>query len=242
MVRKKCELKGCEKPSLDSAANVKTLDGTVAEGGGVPAVCDGCGGAFCVTYVQGEPKAHKCIPKTAVVTEDKNATAKALLAKAFPKSATASSAASPPTGSETSDVVQQEGSGNSMPPMPKSKDPAKEAQLRKVELMKMRQKAVPVESQFTRSGSTVPSVDNRRFFNARDAGAPGNPSVAYWATKDVIAGKVLDRLVTLLKVASNADGYKLEVQGANVERKNAELSRPIGEQMEDGDTLVVVGA
>lgn len=52
VARKKCELKGCEKPSLDSAA--KTSDegsdggGTVAEEGRVPAVCDGCGGAFCV--------------------------------------------------------------------------------------------------------------------------------------------------------------------------------------------------
>lgn len=51
MARKKCELKGCEKPSLDSAAkSVEGSDGggTVAEEGRVPAVCDGCGGAFCV--------------------------------------------------------------------------------------------------------------------------------------------------------------------------------------------------
>lgn len=47
IARQKCELKGCEKPSLDSAANVGSSD-AVAER--VPAVCDACGGAFCVRY------------------------------------------------------------------------------------------------------------------------------------------------------------------------------------------------
>ncbi|KIO23437.1 hypothetical protein M407DRAFT_78089, partial [Tulasnella calospora MUT 4182] len=120
VTRQKCELKGCEKPSLDSAANVGSSD-AVAER--VAAVCDACGGAFCVSHR--EPKSHNCIP-TAVATEDKNAKAKALLAKAFPASKTASSPVNPPTGSP--------------------KDPAREARLRKVELMKMRQQAVPVET------------------------------------------------------------------------------------------------
>ncbi|KAG9040721.1 hypothetical protein FS837_000268 [Tulasnella sp. UAMH 9824] len=237
VARQKCELKGCEKPSLDSAANVGSSD-AVSER--VPAVCDACGGAFCVR----EPKSHSCIPTTAVATEDKNAKAKALLAKAFPASKTASSAESAPSGSVTSGTVPNPDPTSS----PKPKDPAREARLRKVEVMKMRHQAVPVEAQFARSGATLPPVDKRRFFKARYAGGGETTTtgsvVAYWVSKDVIAGKVVDRLITLLKVAPNTDGHKLEVQGTSVEeeRKLVELSRPIGEQVEDGDTLVVVAA
>ncbi|KAG8953918.1 hypothetical protein FRC04_000901 [Tulasnella sp. 424] len=184
--------------------------------------------------------------------QDKNAQAKALLAKAFPalkkETAYASPAESAPSGSVTteSSSVPNPNPNNGMPPKPK--DPAKEARLRKVEVMKMRHQAVPVEAQYARVGATLPPVDRRRFFKARcettTSGGETGSVVAYWVTKDVIAGKVVDRLVALLKAAPNATGYGLEVQGPSVEleggRKLVELSKPIGEQVEDGDTVVVV--
>ncbi|KAG8977819.1 hypothetical protein FRC05_000346 [Tulasnella sp. 425] len=144
--------------------------------------------------------------------QDKNAQAKALLAKAFPalkkETAYASPAESAPSGSVTteSSSVPNPNPNNGMPPKPK--DPAKEARLRKVEVMKMRHQAVPVEAQYARVGATLPPVDRRRFFKARcettTSGGETGSVVAYWVTKDVIAGKVVDRLVALLKAAPNA--------------------------------------
>lgn len=132
-----------------------------------------------------EPKAHRCVPT--VATEDRNAQAKALLAKAFPVSkketASASPAESAPTGSVTSESssVPNPNPNTGMPPKPK--DPAKEARLRKVELMKMRHQAVPVEAQFARSGATLPPVDRRRFFKATTTSGGAGSVVAYWVTK-----------------------------------------------------------
>lgn len=133
-----------------------------------------------------EPKAHNCVHSTtAVATEDRNAQAKALLAKAFSASKTASPARSAPTGSGSSASVVPE--PNSMPPKPK--DPAKEARLRKVELMKMRHQAVPVEAQFARSGATHPPVDKRLFFKARSETSSMGSAVAYWVTKVRVASR-----------------------------------------------------
>lgn len=109
-----------------------------------PAVCSRCSFAFCAPYVDVAcpglilvgplcpkpfshryPSSHSC--PTPEKSPQKNSAAQALLAKHFPASATGSKSTLPST----------------VKTRPRTTDPVKLAQIRKVELMKMKLKATP---------------------------------------------------------------------------------------------------
>ncbi|KAI0060837.1 hypothetical protein BV25DRAFT_1827397 [Artomyces pyxidatus] len=115
-----------DRPALDKlqrcavvACTRPSLDGFVSDAqAGVRARCPRCTLGYCASHR--DPAQHAC-PVPVPQAPPKNAAAHALLAKHFPSSAAA------PRKAKTK----------------RPTDPAKLAQLRKVELMKMRQRAAP---------------------------------------------------------------------------------------------------
>ncbi|KAG8983482.1 hypothetical protein FRB94_010055 [Tulasnella sp. JGI-2019a] len=169
--------------------------------------------------------------------DEKNAKAKALLAKAFPSmgEAKATKPATSPSPISSPSAIQSA-----------RKKPLTASQ-KKVELMRMRHKAVPIDPRFERKGVTIPSLENRRFFKAKalDKGAESEEKV-FWSVPDMIGGRVLDNLGRILKVGNGNSPTQLQrlvddvTGGSSVEPIELQLSVPIGEQTEDGDTLLLV--
>lgn len=99
---------------------------------------------------------------------DKNAEAKALLAKAYPERG-ATSGSSGSIGVKAAGVAKA-GSGTG----------AGGARKRQVELMRLRHRATAIEAQFEGKGAaSVPAVDKRRFFKV----AVGGGEKEFWVTK-----------------------------------------------------------
>ncbi|KAJ4488266.1 hypothetical protein J3R30DRAFT_3279606 [Lentinula aciculospora] len=159
---------------------------------GMP-TCATCQGSFCAKHR--EPASHNCSSKGGAAEPVRNEAARALLAKNF-------------TSSKS--VVKRR-----TPAYPT--DPAKLAQFRKFELMKLRQRASPLDP---RNQKSEMPVDKRRFFKAN---LDGKPSQDLWIEKvwrtqfskvvtiyailfaflyqSVTAGKVFDLLVAHLGIS-----------------------------------------
>lgn len=152
----RCAFETCKKPSLEAFLSASTREDAA---GRSAALCEGCKKAFCAEYVtpllsstyriltiiyrHREPQSHACVPLPGEnqKPEEKNAKARALLNKHFPTSTpTAASAGSSKTASE------------------KIANPKKLAQIKQVQLMKMRHKAKPGDP---RDKPTSVSVDQR---------------------------------------------------------------------------------
>ncbi|KAJ3742035.1 hypothetical protein DFH05DRAFT_1503649 [Lentinula detonsa] len=129
--------------------------------------CKACQGSFCVEHR--EPASHRCSPKQGAPEPTRNETARALLAKNF-------------TSNPSSKLPVK----RRIPAKPI--DPARLAQLRKLELMKLRQLASPLDSKLQKT--TIP-VDQRRFFKAS---MDSKPTRDLWVEKNVITGKAFDLL------------------------------------------------
>lgn len=128
---------------------------------------------------------------------DPMAEAKVLLSKAFPNSQK--------TGPASALLVSQV----HVPKVPTRRKPLTPGQ-KKVELMRMRHKAQPVDPRFQQKGATLPPLESRRFFKAT---VLGGEERVLWSTlvregrretvfhhlmavgdQDMIAGRVLDNL------------------------------------------------
>ncbi|KAJ7694089.1 hypothetical protein B0H17DRAFT_913285, partial [Mycena rosella] len=165
----RCAVDTCSKPSLEAFV------ASDAEGR-TPATCPRCQGSFCAEHRH--QKSHSCQATPAV--EPKNEAARALLAKNFPSTSKAKTA-----------VVAQR-----PPKIPT--DPVKLAQFRKIELMKMRHRAVPLD--LKDKVSALPQDDRLYFKVACD----DNTEKVFWARKALGTGRVLDLLAVQLKLSSDS--------------------------------------
>ncbi|KAL0578444.1 hypothetical protein V5O48_003544 [Marasmius crinis-equi] len=175
------------------------------------ASCSQCGHDFCVEHRH--PNNHNC--STAPPTLPKNEAARALLAKHFP---TTESSQKPQASSSTT-----------KPPKPND---TKAAQLQKLEMMKMRHKAVPVDP---KDKATVP-VTQRRFVKAKVEG--GKEEKLYWTQKIVSTGKVFDLLATGLGIpTSRLSQYRLYkvIGGEKIPLRNDKL---FADEVDDGTSVV----
>ncbi|KAL0071627.1 hypothetical protein AAF712_001484 [Marasmius tenuissimus] len=172
------------------------------------ACCPQCRNNFCVEHRHQE--AHNCsIPPS---TAPKNEAARALLAKHFPAKDTGQSQTSSTKATKPAD--------------------AKSAQLRKLEMMKIRHKAIPVDP---KDKATVP-VTQRRFVKAKVDGK--SEEKIYWAQKTVSTGKVFDLLATGFGIpSSRLSEYRLykDIDGERHPLRNDKL---FAEEVDDGTVVV----
>ncbi|KAG8883281.1 hypothetical protein FRB98_003189 [Tulasnella sp. 332] len=237
-IMKRCKLDGCEKVALGFDSISMGERGAIQEGGqglmNGGGRCPACGGAFCASHRH--ESSHACPgPTTSHEVEEKNAKAKSLLAKAFPvkdesKAADSASSSSVPAASSQATYRRK-------PLTPSQK---------KIELMRMRHKATPVDVRFERKGVTIPNPESRRFFKAKvqNKGIESGEKVL-WSMPDMIGGRVLDSLGRIFKVGSGNSPTRLQRiidsgAGEQIDTVELQLSNPIGEQTEDGDTLLLV--
>jgi len=235
----RCEIEGCKKITLgfeSSGTGGSSVTTTAREAAG--GRCPGCGGAFCASHRHAVSHACPSAQSDRDPVTKKNAEAKTLLAKVFPAS---QSTKTSKVGGPKNTMVTTSGSA---PTRQKVMTPGQ----KKIELMRMRHKAVPIDPRFNQKGATQPGLDKRRFFIA---GLQGNEAagvlgeMAFWSTQDMPTGRLLDNLARVLKVNGSTPKMRLEKMvietvGEPSTRVILDLSGQIGEQTEDGDTLVLV--
>lgn len=178
----RCAAAKCTKPSLEA------FIASDAEGR-TPATCLHCQASFCAEHRH--PKAHSC--QTKLPPEPRNEAARALLAKNFPATPKAKPTVAP------------------RPPKIPT-DPAKLAHYRKLELVKMRHRAVPVDPKDKLS--VLPPEDRLHFKVACE----DKTEKVFWVRKALGTGRVLDLLVTQLGLGSDTSPLELlKVSGPNPE-------------------------
>ncbi|KAI0654704.1 hypothetical protein C8Q70DRAFT_1024732 [Cubamyces menziesii] len=203
----RCAAPSCNKPSLEAyVANAEdTLDRS-------PALCPGCKQAYCAQHR--EPKSHSCSPpEPSEPAPQKNAAAKALLAKHF--------GASSDSGS---------GSSNTRPSNPK-----KLAQQRQIAVMKMRHKAKPLDPKD--STGSVP-MDQRLHVFVRQEGQDKASERVFWLRKTTWTGRALDMLASQFKLVIS-DTQPLKLLYINDEGTMIALrtDQPLADQIPDGAAL-----
>ncbi|KAF9264912.1 hypothetical protein L218DRAFT_861741 [Marasmius fiardii PR-910] len=176
------------------------------------ACCSHCGHSFCAEHRH--QSAHHCTAHPPV--RAKNEAARALLTKHFPST----SSQSPKVSTTPSNTTQL--------------NTVKSGQFQKLEAMKMRHKAIPVDPQ---DKATVP-VNQRRFVKARIDGA-GEEKI-YWTRKTITTGKVFDLLATGLGIpTSKLNHYRLYKSEGN-ERVPLRNDKFFADEADDGSLLVFV--
>ncbi|KAF8212515.1 hypothetical protein K438DRAFT_1663497, partial [Mycena galopus ATCC 62051] len=193
----RCAADKCTKPSLESFIS------SDAEGR-TPAKCLNCDASFCTEHRH--PKSHSCQIKPAETP--KNDAARALLAKHFPS-------AKPKAGATR----------RAPPKIPT--DPVKLAQFRKLELMKMRHSAVPVDPKDKTTG--IPQEDRVHFKVTVD---DSDTEKVFWMRKSMGTGRVLDLLASQLGISSSVHAmFFFECSTNSV--KPVELFKVVGPNPDD---------
>ncbi|KAJ7687555.1 hypothetical protein B0H14DRAFT_2421653, partial [Mycena olivaceomarginata] len=177
--------------------------------GRTPATCTNCNASFCAEHRH--PKSHSCQIQPAETP--KNEAARALLAKNFPAKAKAGTARRAP------------------PKIPT--DPVKLAQFRKLELMKMRHSAVPVDPKD--KTAAIPQDDRLHIKVAVD----DDTEKVFWVRKSLGTGRVLDLLASQLKIPSS-DASPLELlKVVGEDRVKCRNDQNFANEVEEGNTVVV---
>ncbi|KAG2020621.1 hypothetical protein CC2G_005942 [Coprinopsis cinerea AmutBmut pab1-1] len=161
---KRCTLEGCQKPSLYAFTNDPERES-----------CEKCHGSFCVQHRY--PDTHNCAP-IQDPTPGPESSARALLKKNFGSQMTGGGTSKPKSSTR-----------KKKPPT----DPVKLAQWKKVELMKLRHRAVPADP---KDKGTSPPVDQRLAVSVLYDGE----EKPFWLRKSVSGGKAIDMLSTQMKV------------------------------------------
>ncbi|KZV70477.1 hypothetical protein PENSPDRAFT_651480 [Peniophora sp. CONT] len=213
---KRCAVTSCGKPSLE--AFIQDSSDTTNR---IPALCSRCKLAFCVSHR--EPASHFCpAPSEEEVAQAslkrKNEAAHAVLARRFPTSSAVTGASKP---------------------KPKAKvptDPKKRAALRKIEVMKLRQHALPVDA---KASSSIPPED-RLFFKARTANSEKDR--LSWIRKSTGTGRALDLLASHFGMTAT-DTRPLQLvkidDAPDVEPQVLRNDLSLSEQLTDGDVVLV---
>ncbi|KAJ3480540.1 hypothetical protein NLI96_g8277 [Meripilus lineatus] len=208
----RCAFETCNKPSLESFLSSETREDSSRS----PAVCSRCSKAFCVTHR--EPNNHACsTPDLPSATRKKNEAAQALLAKHFPPTARTSSSSTP-----------------AVRPTKQPTNPKKAAQLRQVQLMKMRHRAQPADP---RDKDKPVPLEQKLFVLVRTE--TSSEDIPFWFRKITIAGKALDLLSAQLKISGTPTSPLHLVVEAGEESKVLRNDQPLGEQIEDGQILMI---
>jgi len=210
----RCAAEKCNKPSLES------FIGSASDGKGrSPAACPHCQKAFCASHRH--PGSHLC-PVPELPPSSKNAAGQKLLAKHFPLTS-----ASPPS--------------SSAPRAAKiPSDPKKRAQFQKVELMKLRHRAIPGDPKDKPSSVLV---DQRLHVKVKfDDPSYTRREGMFWFRKTVGTGRALDHLTTHLGIPSSDSSprqlVKLSVDPE--ERTPLQNDQLLFNQIEEGSSLVLV--
>ncbi|KAF9066823.1 hypothetical protein BDP27DRAFT_1329807 [Rhodocollybia butyracea] len=174
--------------------------------------CTVCQDWFCAEHR--EATSHSCSPKEEPSIPVKNETARTLLAKNFPLIASSKTPVTRRTAKPT--------------------DPIKLAQYHKLELMKLRQRASPVDPRLQRSA--LPT-DKRRFFKAS---LNGKVTKDLWIERTVTAGKAFDLLASQFGIPdAEADKYQLFGLSDNEEKQvPLQYDKPFADQVGDGEEVI----
>ncbi|EKM55829.1 uncharacterized protein PHACADRAFT_121751 [Phanerochaete carnosa HHB-10118-sp] len=213
----RCAAEKCNKLSLEAfIAEKDDMQGRT------PALCLQCQKAFCASHR--DPATHGCVAKPEAEPQ-RNEAAKAILAKIFPTQ----TAVSPMSPASSSSVPAK----RKAPPS----NPKKAAQLRQVELMKMRHKAQAGDPKD--KNKSVP-IDQKLHVKVRTQ-EKGEEEKIFWFQKTIIAGRALDMLSPHFGVSSDEMHLYLERFSAEDidERIRLELDRALADQVEDGAQLVL---
>ncbi|CDO69045.1 hypothetical protein BN946_scf184834.g52 [Trametes cinnabarina] len=205
----RCAYSSCNKPSLEAylADPQDAVDRT-------PARCSGCHQAFCAEHR--EPKAHSCVPSEPTEpVPQKNAAAKALLAKHFGPSPGSSSKAPPRL----------------------STNPKKLAQQRQLAVMKMRHKAQPADPKDTAASV---SIDQRLHAFVRKAGEDPAAERVLWFRKVSSISFLPVRSLEVFRMPIS-DTQPLKLLYVNDEHTAVSLrtDQALVDQIPDGATLLL---
>ncbi|KAI0075822.1 hypothetical protein K474DRAFT_1663820 [Panus rudis PR-1116 ss-1] len=222
----KCAAEGCKKPSLEAFVSDSTRENTSSRRSA--ALCPRCKQAFCASHR--EPPSHSCKAEE-TSAPPKNEAARALLEKHFPGTrATASS--------DSSTALTTPASGPSSNTLPsassstKSLNPKKAAQLRQVQLMKMRHKAEAGDPKDI--GKAVP-LDQKLFVLVRTHDS--TESKPFWFRKTTGTGKALDLLVDHFRVSRATPIHLVKATADSSVTLRNDLT--LAEQVEDGAELTI---
>ncbi|KAH9977268.1 hypothetical protein BGW80DRAFT_1167154 [Lactifluus volemus] len=174
----RCAFVSCNKPSLDAF-----VGDSAGEGGRTSSLCTRCKLGYCASHR--DASQHAC-PVAEPVPAPKNEVAHALLAKHFPSLATGSSS-KPVNGA----------------PRKVPTDPKKLAQFLKVELMKMRHRAVPADPK-DKPGSI--GIDQRLHVKVHCKGDREPVEKIFWFRKTVGTGRAIDILAHQFNIRNTAVG------------------------------------
>ncbi|KAK0441155.1 uncharacterized protein EV420DRAFT_1631584 [Desarmillaria tabescens] len=172
------------------------------------AACPRCSQSFCADHRY--PEAHSCSSASSSESTSRNAAAEALIAKHFPATSKASSRRTPkiPT------------------------DPVKLAQYQKVELMKMRHRAIPADPKD--KPTSVPIGDRLHIkLQVYDS----DQEKIFWLRKSIVTGKALDLLATQMKISTSVT-KPLQLS----DTRDGHIlvnSEPLAAQVEDGSSILI---
>ncbi|KAF8652747.1 hypothetical protein AX16_004244 [Volvariella volvacea WC 439] len=166
----RCALHTCNKLALNAFVLPSKFEG--AEGIVTsPTVCTTCQLSFCVDHRH--PISHSCTQRPTSNNTKPNEAARALLASHFPSASSSRSSIKSKPRTKAGKVPS---------------DPVKLAQYKKVELMKMRHRAISADP---KEKATVP-LDQRLFVRLQVIDKPEPP--VFWVRKTLITGKIIDIL------------------------------------------------
>jgi len=215
-VRPKCAFSACNKTSLGTGVTAVDLTQEGEPREAIPRGCPGCQLSFCVDHRH--MQSHAC-PGLVIGKDDvKHEAARAILAEKFLA-----------TGNSTSYTPVVARRPRNLPP-----DSQKLAQLRKVNLMKLRHKAVPGDPKD--KGSSIP-VDQRIHVTVRLG--QSTKEIVLWFRKTTITGKALDLAVQHFGVSHTTFILHLEQSSAEIGSHVLQNHLELSGQLEDGSTVVL---
>ncbi|RPD79698.1 hypothetical protein L226DRAFT_566278 [Lentinus tigrinus ALCF2SS1-7] len=149
---------------------------------------------------------------------EKNAAAKALLAKHFGSSTTSGDSSC----------------ARSLTTKPSN--PKKEEQQRKIAAMKMRHKAQPGDAKDTAASV---SMDQRLYLKVSRTGVSGSERI-FWFRKTIITGRALDLLAAHFKMTiSDTQPLRLILADGEAAGTSLRTDQPLGDQIPDGSSLTL---
>ncbi|KAF8580253.1 hypothetical protein K439DRAFT_1393901 [Ramaria rubella] len=215
VVPRRCAFAGCQKPTLESVVvDTTELDHRLV------AICAHCSRAFCVTHRHSSDHACINLPSALTLTQ-KNSEAHRLLAKHFPAT-----------------VLSKDTAATSKPTK-RPADSKKLARLRVVELMKMRHQAIPGDPKDTKS---TPLSQRLHINVVPNTNFPSSEKI-FWLRKTIGTGRALDLLATHFSIciSDTTPAYLDKIIPENEASVRLRNDKLLSEQVEDGDTLFLVG-
>ncbi|KAI0693897.1 hypothetical protein BC835DRAFT_1275376 [Cytidiella melzeri] len=216
----RCAAARCNKPSLEAfvtdIANTK---------GRTPAVCERCKQAFCASHRT--PVSHTCTAPDSAQQPPRNEVAKAILAQIFPAKSTSS-----PTSASSSSSVPAKRKPTT------STNPSKAAQIRQVELMKMRHRAQPADPKD--KNKKIPIGER---LHVRVSADDKPQEQLFWFQKTMGTGKAVDILASHLGISVDFSKplYLFKATPSEQDDVNTALQNDklLADQIEDGYHLVL---